>query len=94
MVKLYIQFLNKVLPKMNNTSYVGYLIPTFLCIIAALDFANDGKIDKTIIGALLVIGLVGLGYKIDNFIGNINTGLDMNNSEARTSTDKSEEKDK
>jgi hypothetical protein len=53
--------------KGNQASDVlfGYLIPLLFIGIAVADFLNDGKIDKYIIGALLIFGLGALGWRVD-----------------------------
>jgi hypothetical protein len=43
----------------------AYLIPLILCGLAIADFSDDGKIDKFLIGGLMVFGLGSLGYRID-----------------------------
>lgn len=45
--------------------FFAYLIPLVFCGLAVADFYNDGKIDKYLIGALMVFGLGALGYRID-----------------------------
>lgn len=47
---------------------LGILIPLVVVGLAIADFARDGRIDKNLIGALLVFGLTALGYRIDNLI--------------------------
>lgn len=44
---------------------LGYMIPLFFIALAAYQEIHDGKIDKYVIGALLVFGLGSLGWRID-----------------------------
>jgi len=44
---------------------LGYMIPLFFIALAAYQEVHDGKIDKYVIGALLVFGLGALGWRID-----------------------------
>lgn len=62
------------LKKINNNSsiFLSYFIPVFLCILAGFDFADDGSIDKTIVGAIFVIAMGALGYRIDGFVEETN----------------------
>ena len=52
----------------GNNIFLSYFIPIFLCGLAAFDFANDGIVDKTILGAIFVLAMASLGYRIDGFI--------------------------
>jgi hypothetical protein len=44
---------------------LGYMIPIFFLALASYQEVHDGKIDKYVIGALLVFGLGALGWRID-----------------------------
>jgi hypothetical protein len=52
----------------NAETYLAVLIPTVFCVLAVLDFQRDGKIDKYLIGVLLIFGLAALGYRVDSII--------------------------
>lgn len=44
---------------------LGYLIPLFFVVLAGYQQVVSGKIDKYVIGALLIFGLGSLGWRID-----------------------------
>jgi positive regulator of sigma E activity len=46
-------------------AFLGYLIPLFFVLLAGYQQVTAGKIDKYVIGALLVFGLGALGWRID-----------------------------
>jgi hypothetical protein len=46
----------------------GYLIPLVVIGLSIADFVPDQKIDKYLIGALLIFGLGSLGYRVDVII--------------------------
>lgn len=69
----------------GSSTYLSYLIPTFFCTVAGLDFANDGQIDKTLLGFLFIIAMASLGYRVDGFINEVAD---------RVSSDKADKDDK
>lgn len=46
----------------------GYLIPLVFVGLAIADFLPDQKIDKYLIGGLMIFGLGALGYRVDTLI--------------------------
>lgn len=49
----------------RSDALVGYLIPVFFIVLAGYQQVTNDKIDKYVIGALVVFGLGALGYRID-----------------------------
>lgn len=49
----------------NIEAFLGIFIPLLFAAIAVYQEVVDGRIDKYIIGALLVFGLGSLGWRID-----------------------------
>jgi len=47
---------------------LSYLIPLVIVGLAIADFVPDQKIDKYLIGALMIFGLGALGYRVDVLI--------------------------
>lgn len=46
----------------------GYLIPLVVIGLSIADFIPDQKIDKYLLGSLLIFGLGSLGYRVDVII--------------------------
>lgn len=49
----------------RSDAVVGFIIPFFFIALASYEQVTQGKIDKYILGALLVFGLGALGWRID-----------------------------
>lgn len=49
----------------RSDALLGYLVPLFFMALAAYQQIHDHRIDKYVIGALLVFGLGSLGWRID-----------------------------
>jgi len=49
----------------RSDAVVGFIIPFFFITIASYQQVTQGKIDKYVLGALLVFGLGALGWRID-----------------------------
>jgi hypothetical protein len=45
-----------------------YLLPLFIIGVVIADFSDDGKVDKYWIGAIVVLTLSALGYRIDTLM--------------------------
>lgn len=48
---------------------LAYLIPLVVVGLTIADFIPDQKIDKFLLGALLVFGLGALGWRLDDILG-------------------------
>lgn len=49
----------------RSDALVGYIIPMFFVVLAAYQQVTLHRIDKYVLGALLVFGLGALGWRID-----------------------------
>lgn len=54
---------------MTPTTLLAYLIPLTLVGLTIADFIPDQKIDKFLIGALLIFGLGALGWRLEDILG-------------------------
>lgn len=50
------------------STFLSWFIPLTLVGLTVADFARDGKIDKYLIGSLVVFGLASFGYRLDTLI--------------------------
>lgn len=50
--------------------FLGYLIPLVVVGLAIADFVPDQKVDKFLLGLLLIFGLGALGWRLDEIVGN------------------------
>jgi hypothetical protein len=49
----------------RSDALLGYLIPVFFVVLGAYQQVTVGKIDRYVIGVLLIFGLGALGWRID-----------------------------
>ncbi len=49
--------------------FLGYLIPLVVIGLTIADFVPDQKVDKLLLGLLLIFGLGALGYRLDEIVG-------------------------
>ena len=77
---------------MTPAALLAYLIPLVMIGLTIADFIPDQKIDKFLIGALLIFGLGALGWRLDDILGkdgansitkSINPTDDVANSEKK-----------
>jgi hypothetical protein len=52
----------------RTEAFLAIFLPLLLAGLAIADFANDGQIDKYLIGALMVFGLAAAGYRVDTLM--------------------------
>lgn len=50
--------------------FLGYLIPLVVIGLTVADFVPDQKVDKLLLGLLLIFGLGALGWRLDEIVGN------------------------
>jgi len=48
--------------------FLQYFLPVFIIGVVIADFSDDGKVDKYWIGAVVVLTLSALGYRIDTLM--------------------------
>ena len=48
--------------------FLQYILPIFIIGVVIADFSDDGKVDKYWIGAIVVLTLSALGYRIDTLM--------------------------
>lgn len=69
----------------------SYVIPAVVIMLTIADFIPDQKIDKYLIGAMLIFGLGALGWRLDDIVGQAATNTILNRKEDETKSDKKAE---
>jgi hypothetical protein len=49
-------------------TFLSIFVPLLFAGLTIADFANDGRIDKYLIGVLMVFGLAAAGYRVDTLM--------------------------